>query len=126
MKITRLNVGVCLELKAAGFPQEDCSGYWTPNAVYDNPREPSEVYHFTHDEETEFDVACPTADELLELLPKVLHQNGFPRFLNVEHQQKWSAGYLRGTEFMIYERGDSPAEALAQLWLKTQGKDGTE
>ncbi len=65
--MNHLSLDQCQKLKELGFPQNTYF-YWTPNVVYEVPPEASSTYSISAGPETEYDVACPTLEELLEWL----------------------------------------------------------
>jgi len=90
-----MNYELAKELKEAGFPQGDIT----------------ENHHIETDEKHEI-VKFPTLEELIEAcgdsiarIWRIKEGSGFP---------KWCA---TGTNDFLDEMGDTPAEAVARLWL---------
>ena len=106
-------------LKNAGWPQPDFDKM--PIALCDE----RVSYPDTGDES---DVCCysPPLEELIDACPKT-HTYGDGDAENwfgvtYEDNGKWRAGYLHYEIMEPYSEGESPAEAVARLWLALREK----
>lgn len=107
------------KLKEAGFPQK--GDYWWSNVLQDKFDLSSEQtwqcghgkYFHVDFENEEVNIAAPTAEEVLELLPRKIAQREWIRILRGSHDRLWHITYGHHRKV----RDESLAEASAKMWL---------
>ena len=117
-----LSFDKCAELKAAGFPQETVF-YHSPVNCYQNPPEPGSNWYIAKGTETEYDIACPTSDELMAAFEADLSSaKTDERFFVAFFGDKPSGRYQANVVTEEHGFGNTPAEALANLWIRWKRK----
>lgn len=122
------------KLKQNGYPQEDSHRYWHTNKHGHTPVICK--YSINHFAITDVEIyASPTADELLDLLPRKIEKDGKTYYWELQPlEYEYSIWYLdrwrgieKGIVFTIpngrYLKADAVADAAAKMWLYLKDSD---
>lgn len=121
------------QLKEAGYPQEGYFFWWVnvtdksqnPILAHFQGTQSNEDYLNEHEDKYEF-FAAPTADEILDRLPKKITVSEMDYFLDVYHEEdvldEWvvAYNYIRhnlGFKSHHREMEETIADAAAKMWL---------
>lgn len=104
-----MNYELAKKLKDAGFPQRVGENGWAWCPYDEDGKE--ELWETI----TEFDIRCPTLSELIEACVKLSKDGDF--HLEAMHD-RWGASTCWKHSKDEWENGDTPEEAVANLWLK--------